>query len=131
MIPAYRCQHSTHKLPTKGGTRFAPTVSLEEVEALACLMTLKCAIVSLPYGGGIYWVTQQRVEFVLTLENIQLTKLINLQDNTQSNLQERTLLELLLMFQDQILELIKEQWVLWKTHIKSIMVTQTLMLQAV
>jgi glutamate dehydrogenase (NAD(P)+) len=31
MIPAYRCQHSTHKLPTKGGTRFAPTVNLEEV----------------------------------------------------------------------------------------------------
>lgn len=52
MIPAYRCQHSTHKLPTKGGTRFASTVTLEEVEALACLMTLKCAIVSLPYGGG-------------------------------------------------------------------------------
>lgn len=52
MIPAYRCQHSTHKLPTKGGTRYASTVTLEEVEALACLMTLKCAIVSLPYGGA-------------------------------------------------------------------------------
>ena len=60
MIPAYRCQHSTHKLPTKGGTRFAPTVTLEEVEALACLMTLKCAIVSLPYGGGKAWATQPR-----------------------------------------------------------------------
>lgn len=51
-IPAYRCQHKTHKLPCKGGTRFASNVTIEEVEALACLMTLKCAVVSLPYGGA-------------------------------------------------------------------------------
>lgn len=52
MIPAFRCQHKTHKLPTKGGTRYAPNVDVEEVEALACLMTLKCSIVNLPYGGA-------------------------------------------------------------------------------
>jgi len=52
VIPAYRCQHKTHKLPTKGGTRYAEEVDIEEVEALACLMTLKCSIVNLPYGGA-------------------------------------------------------------------------------
>lgn len=52
MIPAFRCQHKTHKLPTKGGTRYASNVDVEEVEALACLMTIKCSIVNLPYGGA-------------------------------------------------------------------------------
>lgn len=51
-ITAYRCQHKTHKLPTKGGTRYADNVSFEEVEALACLMSIKCSIVNLPYGGA-------------------------------------------------------------------------------
>jgi glutamate dehydrogenase (NAD(P)+) len=51
-IAAYRAQHKHHKLPTKGGTRYAPTVDIQEVEALACLMTLKCAVVELPYGGA-------------------------------------------------------------------------------
>jgi glutamate dehydrogenase (NAD(P)+) len=51
-ISAYRCQHKTHKLPTKGGTRYAENVDIEEVEALACLMSIKCSIVSLPYGGA-------------------------------------------------------------------------------
>jgi len=41
-----------YKLPTKGGTRYAPTVDIQEVEALSCLMTLKCAVVDLPYGGA-------------------------------------------------------------------------------
>lgn len=52
VIPAFRCQHKTHKLPTKGGTRYAENVDIAEVEALACLMTLKCATVHLPYGGA-------------------------------------------------------------------------------
>lgn len=52
MIPAFRCQHKTHKLPTKGGTRYAENVDIEEVQALACLMTLKCSVVNLPYGGA-------------------------------------------------------------------------------
>jgi len=51
-ICAYRCQHKTHKLPTKGGTRYAENVDIEEVEALACLMSIKCSIVGLPYGGA-------------------------------------------------------------------------------
>ena len=51
-IAAYRAQHKHHRIPTKGGTRYAPTVDIQEVEALACLMTLKCAVVDLPYGGA-------------------------------------------------------------------------------
>jgi glutamate dehydrogenase (NAD(P)+) len=51
-IAAYRAQHKHHKLPTKGGTRYAPSVDIQEVEALSCLMTLKCAVVELPYGGA-------------------------------------------------------------------------------
>ncbi len=39
-------------MPTKGGTRYAENVDFEEVEALACLMSLKCSIVNLPYGGA-------------------------------------------------------------------------------
>ena len=51
-IPAYRAQHKHHRLPTKGGTRLSPHVCLDEVEALACLMTIKCGIADLPYGGA-------------------------------------------------------------------------------
>jgi glutamate dehydrogenase (NAD(P)+) len=39
-------------LPTKGGTRYAPYITLSEVEALATLMTIKCTVVGLPYGGA-------------------------------------------------------------------------------
>lgn len=49
---AYRAQHSHYRLPVKGGTRFAANVNLQEIEALACLMTLKCACVGLPFGGA-------------------------------------------------------------------------------
>jgi len=51
-VNAYRVQHKTHKLPTKGGTRYAPNIDLQEVEALAPLMTIKCTVVGLPYGGA-------------------------------------------------------------------------------
>lgn len=52
MIPAYRCHHKHHRLPMKGGTRIAPNVDIEEVEALALLMTLKLATVEVPFGGA-------------------------------------------------------------------------------
>jgi glutamate dehydrogenase (NAD(P)+) len=51
-IKAYRAQHKMYKLPVKGGTRFSEHVDLSEVEALSSLMTLKCAVVNLPYGGA-------------------------------------------------------------------------------
>ena len=52
VFTGYRIQHSSARGPCKGGIRYHPGVNLNEVRALAALMTLKCAVVGIPYGGA-------------------------------------------------------------------------------
>lgn len=52
VFTGYRVQHSIARGPAKGGIRYAPDVTLNEVRALASWMTWKCAVVNLPFGGG-------------------------------------------------------------------------------
>jgi glutamate dehydrogenase (NAD(P)+) len=52
LFTGYRVQHNLHRGPTKGGIRYHPSVTLNEVKALAMWMTWKCAIFNLPFGGA-------------------------------------------------------------------------------
>jgi glutamate dehydrogenase (NAD(P)+) len=52
MFTGYRVQHNINRGPAKGGIRFSPEVSLDEVRALSMWMTWKCAVVGIPFGGA-------------------------------------------------------------------------------
>jgi glutamate dehydrogenase/leucine dehydrogenase len=52
VFEGFRVQHNIARGPAKGGIRFHPNVTLDEVKALASWMTWKCAVVNIPYGGG-------------------------------------------------------------------------------
>jgi glutamate dehydrogenase len=52
VFKGYRVQHTDVLGPVKGGIRFHPNVDLDEVKALATLMSIKCSVIGLPYGGG-------------------------------------------------------------------------------
>ncbi len=62
MFEGYRVQHNVNCGPAKGGIRYSPEASLDEVRALAMLMTWKCAVLGIPYGGAKGGVTVDRRE---------------------------------------------------------------------
>ena len=65
VFEGYRVQHHLTLGPTKGGTRFAPSVDIGEVAALAIWMSWKCALVGLPYGGATGGITGRRKPLIV------------------------------------------------------------------
>ena len=73
VFTGYRVHYNTARGPAKGGIRFAPDVSLEEVKALAAWMTWKCAVVNIPFGGAKGGITVDPKK-LSTAENERLTR---------------------------------------------------------
>ena len=63
VVNAWRAEHSHHRRPTKGGIRFSPNVDANEIIGLASLMTYKCALMDVPFGGAKGAVQIDRTEF--------------------------------------------------------------------
>ena len=66
VFDGFRVQHSTALGPSKGGVRFHPNVCLDECEALAMMMTWKCSLAGIPYGGGKGGVSVNAKELTMT-----------------------------------------------------------------